>query len=283
MVGAVLDETALQTHEHLVVSPPAAVETETRQPGADRLRVLALGPLQVFVGDRLVATAAWGSARPRELLVYLLLHPEGRTKEQVGLAFWPDASPAQLRNNFHVMLHRLRRALGHPEWIVVAGERYAVDPAVVAEFDAAAFERELADARRALRRQQEGATAQLEAALERVRGDLLDGEPAGDWHLEHRDRLQRLCVDALMALGEQLVREGQPARAAEAYRRVLARDELHEEALQALMRCQAASGERTQALRAYQRFATRLREELESEPGAATVRLFERLRQDVGA
>ena len=73
-----------------------------------RLRVLALGPLQVFVGDRLIESTAWGSARPRELLVYLLMHPEGRTKEQVGLAFWPEASASQLRNNFHVTLHRLR-------------------------------------------------------------------------------------------------------------------------------------------------------------------------------
>ena len=32
--------------------------------------------------------------RTRELLVHLLAHPEGRTREQVGLAFWPDASAA---------------------------------------------------------------------------------------------------------------------------------------------------------------------------------------------
>ena len=82
-----------------------------------QLRVLALGPLQVFVDGPIDRVAAWGSARPRELLVFLLMHPEGRTKEQVGLAFWPDASPAQLRNSFHVTLHRLRKALGGAEWI----------------------------------------------------------------------------------------------------------------------------------------------------------------------
>ena len=64
-----------------------------------------------------IDSAAWGSARPRELLVYLMMHPEGRTKEQVGLIFWPEASSAQLRNSFHVTLHRLRKALRNPEWI----------------------------------------------------------------------------------------------------------------------------------------------------------------------
>jgi len=279
VVRLTADESMAHTAEHPVVMQAHALPR--RDPGmrAARLRVLALGPLQVFVGGRPVEASAWGSARPRELLVYLLMHPEGRTKEQAGLAFWPDASTAQLRNNFHVTLHRLRKALGNADWVTLAGDHYRVDPAVVEEFDVAEFEHDVAEARRALKRQREGAAAQLEQALARFRGDFLDGEPAGDWHLEHRDRLQRLYVDALMELGARLASEERHAKAAEVYRRVLARDELHEEALQALMRCHAALGERSQALRVYQRFADRLQRELEAEPGAETARLFERLQQ----
>jgi DNA-binding SARP family transcriptional activator len=242
-----------------------------------RLRVLALGPLQVYAGNRLIEGSAWGSARPRELLAYLLMHPEGRTKEQVGLAFWPDASPAQLRNSFHVTLHRLRKALGGSEWITLVDDRYRVEPELLEELDVAAFEREVAEARRALKRQEEGAAARLEQALARYRGDFLDGEPVGDWHLEHRERLQRTYMDALLELGAQLTREERHAKAAEAFRRVLVRDELHEDALQALMKCHAALGERSQAMRVYKRFADRLREELDAEPQVGTVRLYERL------
>jgi DNA-binding SARP family transcriptional activator len=50
--------------------------------------------------------------KPRELLYYLLSHPEGRTKEQIVLALWPDASASQLRSSFHDTMFRLRRALG---------------------------------------------------------------------------------------------------------------------------------------------------------------------------
>jgi predicted ATPase/DNA-binding SARP family transcriptional activator len=242
-----------------------------------RLRVLALGPLQVFVGGQELDASAWGSARPRELLVYLLMHPDGRTKEQAGLAFWPDASTAQLRNSFHVTLHRLRKALGGANWVTLVGDRYRVDPTLVEEFDALAFARDVDAAKRALARKDEGAIARLEQALARYRGDFLDGEPVGDWHIEHRDHLQRLYVSALMELGATLVQEERHARAAEAYRRVLVRDELHEEALLALMRCLAESGERSQALRAYRSFAERLRGELEAEPDEETTRLFERL------
>ena len=239
------------------------------------LRVLALGPLQVFVNGKLVETTAWGSARPRELLTYLLMHPEGRTKEHVGLAFWPDASTAQMRNNFHVTLHRLRKALGGANWVTLAGDRYRIDASLVQEFDAAEFERDVTTAQRALLHERDSATgiARLERALARYRGDFLDGEPVGDWHLEHRDRFQRMYVDALMELGGRHAEDERHAKAAEAFRRVLARDELHEEALRALMRALAEAGERSQALRVYQRFAARLREELEADPDEETMEL----------
>jgi len=237
-----------------------------------------LGPLQVFAGDRAIDSATWGSARPRELLVYLMMHPDGRTKEQVGLAFWPEASAAQLRNSFHVTLHRLRKALGNGDWITLANDRYKVDPSVVAEFDVADFERDLAAARKMLKRQEDGAVAALERAIERFRGDLLDGEPAGDWHLEHRDRLQRLYGDALMELAARLAKEERHAKAADAYRRLLARDDLHEDAVRALMQCHVELGERAQALRVYQRFAERLMKELDAEPDDETTELFERIR-----
>lgn len=119
--------------------------------------------------------------------------------------------------------------------------------------------------------------AALERALALYRGDFMDGEPAGDWHFDVRDQLQRIYIEALMELGAGHTKEERHSKAAEAYRRVLARDELHEEALRALMLCQARQGERTPALRLYQRFSERLRRELNATPDRATTALFERL------
>jgi predicted ATPase/DNA-binding SARP family transcriptional activator len=276
IVGVATDTSVMHTSEFRVPAfVPSNRDGETKRRG---LRVSALGPLQVSIGDRTVDAASWGSARPRELLVYLLMHPEGKTKEQVGLVFWPDASAAQVRNNFHVTLHRLRKVLGTPNWVQLAGDRYRIDPAVVEELDVAEFEREVETTRRALMRGGGHVdTSALERALARYRGDFLDGEPVGDWHLEHRDRLQRLYVDALMELGGRYVEEDRHAKAADAFRRVLARDELHEEALRALMRSLAEAGERSQALRAYRSFAAKLREELEADPEEETARLSEQL------
>ena len=275
VVGLATDASVQHTSEFRVPAFVGASEPETKRDG---LRVLALGPLQVSIGARVIDASSWGSARPRELLVYLLMHPDGKTKEQVGLVFWPDASAPQVRNNFHVTLHRLRKVLGNPNWVTLSGDRYRIDPAAVEEFDVAAFEREVESARRAVVRGG-GAVdiAALERALAHYRGDFLDGEPVGDWHLEHRDQLQRVYVDALMELGGRYVEEERHAKAADVFRRVLARDELHEEALRALMRALAEAGERSQALRAYRQFASRLREELDAEPEEETLQLSEEL------
>jgi DNA-binding SARP family transcriptional activator len=277
VVRIATDSTVMHTSEHRIpLATPAADATDAAARSGG-LRVLGLGSLLVLVGGRAVDTSAWGSARPRELLVYLLMHPEGRTKEQVGLAFWPDASTAQMRNNFHVTLHRLRKALGGANWVTLSAERYRIEERRIEQLDFTVFEREVAAARRGLRSEPDGATARLERALALYRGDFLEGEPVGDWHLEYRDRFQQLYVSALMELGSRYAVEARHAKAAEAFRRVLARDELHEEALRALMRAFEESGERSLALRAYQRFAARLRDELDASPEEETLRLMKRL------
>jgi DNA-binding SARP family transcriptional activator len=101
-----------------------------------RVAVQVFGPMRVMRDGALVPTAELTPARVRELLLYLVLHPP-RTKEQIGLALWPDASPAQVRNHFHVTLHQLRRALGHKEAVVFDGGTYALAREGTGDGDAA--------------------------------------------------------------------------------------------------------------------------------------------------
>jgi predicted ATPase/DNA-binding SARP family transcriptional activator len=262
---------------------PAAPAELRRHPEPDGaatadLRVRALGPLQVFVAGRPLDGEAFGSSKPRELLLLLLCHPEGRTREQVGLAFWPESSAAQVKNSFHVTLHRLRKALGHPEWIVAAGDHYRLDPALRIDFDAARFE---AGVEAALRASGTAADAgdRLAAALALYEGEFLEGEMVGDWHLEIRDRLRRLHLDGLLARGRLLMEAERYAEAAGAFRAALARDRLHEEACRQLMICHARTGERARALRLYETLAVLLREELDTAPDEATTLLHERLQR----
>ncbi|HEX6200634.1 MAG TPA: AAA family ATPase, partial [Thermoanaerobaculia bacterium] len=98
----------------LVEEPPAAPVEPPPDPADEPpdcescdLEIRALGPFEVRLQG--CCPLARPVGRTSELLAYLLCHPEGRTKDQVGAALWPEASPAQVRNLFHVTLHRLRK------------------------------------------------------------------------------------------------------------------------------------------------------------------------------
>jgi DNA-binding SARP family transcriptional activator len=239
------------------------------------VRVRALGPLEIELIGRPAANA-FSQSRPRELFLYLLCHPEGRTREQVGLALWPDAAGKQLKNNFHVALHHLRKALGHPDWVTLDGERYRIARAARVWFDATIFEREIVTA---LRDRSAESTERLARALDLYRGPFLAGEPVGDWHLQLHDRLRRLCVDGRFELGRRLMDAEQLAEAAEAFQHLLQLEDLHEEAYRHLMVCEARLGARIGALRRYERLVLHLRDELDAEPEPETVRLYDRLRR----
>jgi predicted ATPase/DNA-binding SARP family transcriptional activator len=249
-------------------------------PAGPALVIRALGPLEVVRDGALVPDDAWPYAKPRELLLYLLVHPDGRSREQIGLAFWPEISTAQVKNNFHVTLHHLRKVLGGSEWIRFDRGRYRVAFEAGVEFDVASFDAAVVSSLRTLRTRpdDDAAATALAGALAQYRGPFLDAESMGDWHLEIRDRLARLHEDALGALGGYHDRAGRHAEAAEVYHRLTAIDSLHESAVHRLMLALARDGRRSEALRAYDRLVQELQRDLEAAPSEALRTLAGQLR-----
>jgi predicted ATPase/DNA-binding SARP family transcriptional activator len=247
-------------------------------PSADsaHLHVLGLGPPRVFRSGRQVETSDWTYAIPRHLLYYLLLNGP-RTREQIGLDFWPEASPDQLRGRLRTALYHLRRALGGTEWVSYREQRYRVDRAAGVWFDVEAFETGVADARRRLDREPRQGTSRLERAVEFYRGELLEGETTGRWASTHRDRLRRTHRDAVMTLAEQRMREEAHRVAADWYRRAIAADDLSEEAHLGLAEALAEAGDRTGALRTLQQYQELLARELDADPSEEWVKLRSRL------
>jgi DNA-binding SARP family transcriptional activator len=260
-------------HEEEDTHPPAAV-AKTSTPG---LRILALGPARVEKDGRPLASSADWIQKSRELLFYLLSHPP-RTKEQIGLALWPDASTAQLRSSFHDTVYRLRRALGGKEWIVFEKGRYAFNRSLAYSFDVEAFEENLSEARRLRSEAAEQAIGHLQRTAELYGGDFLENSVDSEWAMDRRQELWREYQEALLLLGGLLFAQGRHAQAVEAYRKAIAHDELLEEAHRGLMRCYAALGERGRALKHYEELVELLDEQLGTPPAPETSVLHERLR-----
>jgi predicted ATPase/DNA-binding SARP family transcriptional activator len=215
--------------------------------------------------------------KPRELLYYLLSHPEGKTKEQIGLALWPEASASQLRSSFHDTVFRLRRALGGKEWVLFEKRRYAFGATQEYFYDVKAFEEGITEASRRRTEAPDEAIGQLREATDLYAGDFLEDVAQYEWVLERQEELRRSCQEAMLLLGELLGFRERHAEAAEVYRRIVARDGYLEAAHRGLMRSYDSLGERARALEHYRSLVETMREGLGTAPAPDTRVLFEEL------
>lgn len=244
--------------------------------GSPRLRIFALGSLEVFRGRQRVRAADWSYALPRELLLYLLLHGP-RSKEQIGLDFWPEATRDQLRGRFRTALYQLRRALGGTEWVRFEDGRYDFARDLGHWFDVEAFEASLEEADRQMASDPSGAADALETAIDLHRGEFLEGEAPGRWASEHRDHLRRRYIEAVLRLAALRASEGAHRAAVTLYRRALASDALNEEAHRELARSLTRSGDRAAALRHLDEMTTLLARELDADPSPETLDMRSRI------
>ena len=245
------------------------------------LELNALGPVRVVHDGRELTSSDWTYTKAKELLFYLLERPT-RTFRQVGLALWPDASPAQLRRNFHNTLYHLRRALGAADWIVHDHDEYAFNRALggspqapAYRYDVEAFERHLDQAQHTPSRAAQ--IDHLEAALKLYRGDFL-ADVQAEWTETRRAELRQAYTSAALTLGGLWLAGGQIESAKVVYQSLLRGDPNLEQAHRGVMLCLAQRGEIEAALRQYQTLVEQLAQSLNVQPEPETVALVERLR-----
>jgi len=232
--------------------------------------VRALGRSRVEVAGRALTPEDWTYAKPRELLYHLLTRP-GRTKAEIGLALWPDASGPELRNSFHTCLKHLRRAVGDALAVRYTGGVYRIDPVAPLHYDVDDFRTAATAAR------EHADIDALTAAASRYPGDFLGDVPAGAWAEQHREELRREYEHVLRTLGGLLARERRFPEAIEVFARLVAHEPLLEAAHRGLMRCHAALGDRGRAVEQYEKLVAVLDAQLGVPPSPETVQLYGRL------
>jgi len=195
------------------------------------------------------------------LVAYLALRTEPVPRAAVAVALWPDVPEADARANLRRHVHRLKRALPDlgAESITddARGLAWNHDGASV---DVARFLQAIDDPQR------------LAEAADAYRGDLLAG-CEDEWLVVERERLRTLYLAALNELCATAGRRRDFAVAAGYAERLLALDDLRDDAVRHLMGARYESGDRSAALATYDRFAARLRAELDVEPMSETIAL----------
>jgi two-component SAPR family response regulator len=217
------------------------------------LQIGAFGGSQVFMDDDAVS---WRTNQAKELFFYLLTHPNGQTKEQIGAAIWPEHPSAKLFSIFRSSLFRVRKAL-FTEVVLFEENRYRLNDAISLRYDVQMFQQELSAG--TLSDNPVQRAYHFRRAAELYRGEFL-ADIYADWVLPFREALQARCLQALTFLGEFNLDRGQYPVAIEFSRKILAIDEYHELAYYILIRAYARSGQRPQAKLIYDQCRSMLAE-----------------------
>lgn len=251
-----------------------------------QLLICLFGRLQVRYGPDQPIDLKPGKVR--ELLCYLALHrDQPQSREILASRLWGDhCTTSQSRKYLRHALWQLQVTLNRypdlresglllvePEWIRLR----TFDCLWI---DVAAFEATYASVRGVSGRDFDSETAEaLEAALNLYSGDLLANWYA-EWCLCDRERLLHIYLIMLDKLIDYHERRGNYEVGLSYGERILRYDRAREHTHRQMMRLYYLSGDRTSALRQYERCAEALEEELDVAPSYDTRRLFERMRVD---
>lgn len=238
------------------------------------LYIRFLGGFELIYRDESIANVI--SKRLQSLLAYLVLHRHTpQSRQQVAFLLWPDSSEGQARTNLRRSLHTLRHIFPDVEqFIAIKAQSLQWRSNPPCCLDIEAFERA------AETREPEQAppliSDRLEEAIRLYKGKLLPS-CYDEWIEPERDRLHQLCMQAHMELMRSLHAQQEHAKVIRYAQQLLRWDSLSETAFAYLIESYAASGDRTQALQAYHRCMTILREELGLDPSPSIQDLYQRL------
>jgi DNA-binding SARP family transcriptional activator len=260
------------------------VFVEPMKPPPANSFVRLLGRFEASIGS--CNPKAFRARKTIEMLSFLLLYRDRpHHREVLAGTLWPESDTEQSRKYLRQSLWQLRTAGGtnaastpllstDTEWVQVNAGQLWLD---VAQLEAAYARVKLIPGERL------GAddAAELGRVVPLYRGDLLEG-CYESWCIYERERVKAMYLSLL----ERLLAYCEATSRAEegvAYGELLLRyDRAHERAHRRLMRLHYLAGDRTGAIRQFERCCEALREELGIAPGESTRLLYERLKSDVG-
>jgi DNA-binding SARP family transcriptional activator len=223
--------------------------------------------------------------KPRELLAYLLLHPNrAHRREALASMLWGNTATAQSKKYLRQALWQVQTALRlegqAPAVLLLNLDTVRVNPAAGVRTDVAEFEEACAAVRGVHGESFDVATLEVvQRAVGLYRGELLHGWYS-DWLLSERDRLQEVYLGLLDKLLAYHAGRGNLDHGLACGATILKHDKARESSHRHLMRLYYAAGDRAAALRQYERCAGALARELAVDPSAATVTLYEQIRDE---
>ncbi|MBU1376644.1 MAG: hypothetical protein KKE02_11925 [Alphaproteobacteria bacterium] len=232
-------------------------------------RATVLGGFRLTLPDGSDATPR--ARKTRALLAFLLVTRRAWTRERLANLLWNDRADEQAKASLRQALYELRDLAAGPDALLVVKRD---EVAVRAEAFALDLDHvtDLAQA---------GDVGALTAALDGAHLDLLaglDGAGAGgdfdDWLTWERFQTREKLLSTAVAAGESALAVGGAAEARRLADILEGLDGLNEPAVRLGLAADRAVGDLSALHRRYERFAKRLKSELDTEPSAGTQALL---------
>ena len=257
-----------------------ADRVETAHQDCDRLRVHLLGGLRVRVGETSIGPREFGGAKPRRVLLALLLHRGTPvSKDRLISLLWGESPPISAKATIEAYVCLLRKKLqpsqgGRASLITTVSGGYAIDMGRV-DLDVTAYER-LMSAGLAPATSATDALPMLRQAIALAQSPLLPEEDGSEWLDEMRRTHGSNVRKDLIAAANKVA--GLPSGEAERWARLALEDDpLDESAWHALLASMEASGQHADGLQAYDQCRRLFAAELGCAPGPGMRELHVRL------
>jgi DNA-binding SARP family transcriptional activator len=248
---------------------------------SNTLKFQLFGKLKVQTNSRPVI--GLDGRKEQELLCYLLIHPERpHPRETLATLLWGDTSTEKSRKYLRQALWHLHTTLkdvrpgavevlsAEHDWVQLNLEGCWVDVAI--------FERAFAITQGVSSKGLDRATAELlKSAVALYKGDLLDGWYS-DWCLFERERLQNMYLTMLDKLMTFSMEHREYETGISYGSEILRYDRASERTYRHSMLMKYSAGDRTGALRLYDRCVAALHEELAVKPERNTTEIYEKIR-----
>ena len=250
-------------------SPGSGGFTEGYQP---LIELRTLGGLDLHDSHGRELRAIFSAPKRAALLTYLAIAtPHGfHRRDTLSALFWPELDHEHARRALRQALYKIRRSVTDGSMVSPGDGEVGLDRDAF-WCDAVAFEQLLDDER-------------LEEALALYRGELLEGFHLSGcleferWLEDERRRLKDRSAEAAWSLAEQALAGERTAQAARWGRRALALSPYDEGVVRRVIELLDRAGDRAGAIREYEAFAKRLRQDYEAEPAPETTALIASVR-----
>ena len=244
------------------------------------IHVDVLGGLRVRAGGRTLAPRELGGAKPRHLLLALLLHRGSPvSKDQLVSLLWAGSAPHHAKATLEAYICGLRKTLrpcpaARASLITTVAGGYAIDMRCV-DLDLVRYERLMSDALRP-GTDPSDALPMLQQAMALAESPMLPEEFGDEWLDEVRSIHNQEVRKSRIAAANKVA--GLPSLSAERWaRRALEVDPLDESAWHALLKNLETNGHHADGLQAYDQCRKVFAMELGCAPGPGLQELYVRL------